>query len=168
LNNKYTTTFSYIFKFPSQNLVLSATEGLKKLGKSGSVARKLQAIIAAKKYGITRTAEFYTMNKKTLIQWIKELKQKSLKGLEVQAGRGRKPLVTAAQEIEIKKWISENCNITINQLRLMILENMSVNLSSATVHRIMQRLKFSYITPRPRHYKQDQNLKNEFKKKSSY
>lgn len=154
--------------FLTDEIVLSATEGLKKLGKAGLVARKLQAIIAAKKYGISKTADFYAVTKKTLIQWIKELKQESIEALEIQVGRGRKPLVTEAQEAEIKKWISENCNITINQLRLMILENMSINLSSATVHRIMQRLKFSYITPRPRHHKQDQNLKDEFKKKSSY
>ncbi len=154
--------------FLTDEIVLSATEGLKKLGKAGLVARKLQAIIAAKKYGISKTADFYAVTKKTLIQWIKELKQESIEALEIQVGRGRKPLVTEAQEAEIKKWISENCNITINQLRLMILENMSISLSSATVHRIMQRLKFSYITPRPRHQKQDQNLKDEFKKKSSY
>ena len=148
--------------FLTDEVVLSATEGLKKLGKAGLVARKLQAIIAAKKYGISKTADCYAVTKKTLIQWIKELKQESLEALEIQVGRGRKPLVTEAQEAEIKKWISENCNITINQLRLMILENMSINLSNATVHRIMQRLKFSYITPRPRHHKQDQNLKDEF------
>ena len=152
----------------TDQVVLSATEGLKKLGKAGLVARKLQAIIAAKKYGITKTAEFYAITKKSLIQWIKDLKQESLEALEVQVGRGRKPLVTEAQKIEIKKWISENCNITINQLRHMILENLNVKLSNATAHRIMQRLEFSYITPRPRHHKQDQNLRDEFKKKSSY
>ena len=138
------------------------------MSRSNIIARKLQAIIAAKKYAISKTADFYAVTKKTLIQWIKELKQESIEALEIQVGRGRKPLVTEAQEAEIKKWISENCNITINQLPLMILENMSINLSSTTVHRIMQRLKFSYITPRPRHHKQDQNLKDEFKKKSSY
>ena len=133
----------------TDQVVLSATEGLKKLGKAGLVARKLQAIIAAKKYGITKTAEFYAITKKSLIQWIKDLKQESLEALEVQVGRGRKPLVTEAQKIEIKKWISENCNITINQLRQMILENLNVKLSNATAHRIMQRLEFSYIIPFP-------------------
>jgi transposase len=154
--------------FLTDQVVLSAVEGLKKLGKASLVARKLQAIIAAKKHGITKTAEFYAITTKTLIQWIKDLKQESLEALEVQAGRGRKPLVTGIQEIEIKKWISENCNITINQLRQMILKNMNVKLSSATAHRIMQKLEFSYITPRPRHHKQDSKLRDEFKKKSSH
>ena len=76
--------------FLTDEVVLSATEGLKKLGKAGLVARKLQAIIAAKKYGISKTADFYAVTKKTLIQWIKELKQESLEALEIQVGRGRK------------------------------------------------------------------------------
>ena len=108
--------------------------------------RELQAIISAKKYGITKTAEFYQVTTKTLMQWIKDLKQESIDALKVQPGRGRKPLITEAQEMEIKKWISKNCTITINQLRQMILEKMNVKLSSATTHRIMQKLEFSSIT----------------------
>jgi len=135
--------------FLTNEVVLRATEGLKKLGKSGLVARKLMAIITAKKHGITKTAEFYAVTKKTLIHWIKELKQESIEALKVQAGRGRKSLITEAQEAEIKEWISENCNITISQLRQMILERMNVKLSMSTTHRIIQRLNFSYIIPFP-------------------
>ena len=50
-------------------VVNKAKAGLKKLSKSGLVARKLQAIIAAKKYGITKAAEFYFTTKKSLIKW---------------------------------------------------------------------------------------------------
>jgi transposase len=154
-------------KLLDDQVILTATEGLKKLGKSGFVARKLQAIIAAKKHGITKTAEFYFITKKSLIKWIKELKQESIEALEIQAGRGRKTLISTDQELKIKEWISENCNITISHLQQMILEKMELHLSKSTVHRIMQKLNFSYITPRPKHYKQDQKLKDEFKKKSS-
>lgn len=157
-----------ISKLLDEEVVESAAAGLKKLGKSGLVARKLQAIIAAKDHGITKAAAFYFITKKSLISWIKELKQGSLEALEIQAGRGRKPCINEAQELEIKKWINDNCNITINQLRQMILKNMQVEVSNATVHRLMKKLEFSYITPRPRHYKQHQELKDEFKKKSSY
>jgi hypothetical protein len=41
---------------------------------------------------------------------------------------------------------------------------MNVKLSNATTHRIMQKLEFSYITPSPRHHKQDPKLRGEFKK----
>ena len=39
--------------------------------------------------------------------------------------------------------------------------------TKSTVHRIMKKLDFSYITPRPKHYKQDPNDASEFKKKST-
>ena len=50
-------------KLLDDETVKRAKEGLKKLGKSGLVARKLQIIIAAKKYGITKAAEFYFTTK---------------------------------------------------------------------------------------------------------
>ena len=154
-------------KLLDEEVFLQAREGLKELGKSGLVARKLEIIIAAKKHGISKTCEFYSITKKSLIKWIKDLRKDSLQALEVQAGRGRKLLLNEEQEQEIKKWIEANCSITINQLRLMILENMNIALSRSTVHRLLGRLKFSYITPRPKHYKQNEKLKDEFKKKSS-
>jgi len=154
-------------KLLDEEIVNRANEGLKKLGKSGLVARKLQAIIAAKKYGITKASLFYFTTKKSLIKWIKELKEESIKSLEVQAGRGRKFILNPSQEEEVKGWINDNCNITINQVRLLIQDKMNIKLSISTVHRMMQRLRFSYITPRPSHYKKDKKLGVEFKKKSS-
>jgi transposase len=154
-------------KLLDEEVFLLAQKGLKELGKSGLVARKLQVIIAARKHGISKTCEFYSITKNSLIKWIKVLKKESLQALQVQTGRGRKFLLNEEQEQEIKKWIEENSSITINHLRLMILENMNIALSPSTVHRLLQRLRFSYITPRPKHYKQNEKLKDEFKKKSS-
>jgi transposase len=155
-------------KLLDEEVVLLARGRLKELGKSGLVARKLQIIISARKHGISKTCEFYSITKNSLIKWIKDLKKESLQALQVQTGRGRKFLLNQEQEQEIKKWIEANPNITINHLRLMILENMNITLSPSTVHRLLQRLRFSYITPRPKHYKQNEKLKDEFKKKSSY
>jgi hypothetical protein len=42
-----------ILVFLTDEVVLRATEGLKKLGMSGLVTRKLEDIIAARKHGIT-------------------------------------------------------------------------------------------------------------------
>ena len=52
-----------ISKLLDDQVVLIATEGLKKIGNSGLVARKLQAIISSKKHGITKTAEFILLQK---------------------------------------------------------------------------------------------------------
>jgi len=153
-------------KLLDEKLVNRAKEGLKKLGKSGLVARKLQAIIAAKKYGITKAALYYFTTKKSLIKWIKGLKEESIQALEVQAGRGSKSLLNRAQEEEVRGWIEDNCNITANNIKLLIYDRMSIKLSLSTIYRVIDKLKFSYITPRPRHYKKDEKLGEEFKTKS--
>jgi transposase len=130
-------------KLLDEEVFLLAQKGLKALGKSGLVARKLQIIIAAKKHGMSKTCEFYSITKNSLIKWIKDLKKESYQALEIQAGRGRKFLLSQEQEQEIKKWIEADANITINHLRLMILERMNLDLGRSTVHRLLQRLRFS-------------------------
>ena len=66
----------------------------------------------------------------------------------------------------IRLWVSKDPNITIKNVRIRIIELMGQKLSMSSVHRIMKKLNFSYITPRPRHYKKDEKLVIEFKKKS--
>ena len=68
---------------------------------------------------------------------------------------------------EVKKWIELNPNITINALKIKIEGEWEITLSKSTVHKVMKDLNFSYITPRPRHYKQDKIAVDEFKKKST-
>jgi Winged helix-turn helix/DDE superfamily endonuclease len=55
-------------------------------------------------------------------------------------------------------------NYTIREMRIRIQERFGLNISKSAIHRNMQRLKFSYITPRPVHSGQDKNKQGEFKK----
>jgi len=49
-------------------------------------------------------------------------------------------------------------------LRLRIANELLINFSKSSVHRLIKKLEFSYITPRPVHYKQDKSRHEEFKK----
>ncbi|MGL9681868.1 MAG: helix-turn-helix domain-containing protein [Wolbachia sp.] len=40
----------------------------------------------------------------------------------------------------------------------------AIKISKSTARRLMKKLGFTYITPPPVHYKQDQNKQEEFKK----
>lgn len=142
-----------------------ATLGLELLGKTGDVAIKLMAIIAAKKHGLTAVCKIFGMTKATLISWIKRL-DVSLEQLKVQEGRGRKLLLQESDEALVRRWILEDPQITINKLQSKIQEELKVQMSRATVHRLMKRLRFSYITPRPQHHKQDPQTLEGSKKKS--
>lgn len=153
-------------KLLTEEVVGLAKVSLADYGKSGMVAIKLRAVISAHKYGITTVAKVFDITKATLISWIKHVKNDSINRLKVQPGRGRRRMLSDIQEEIVTQWLEGDSQITINKLRAKVLTEMSVELSRATVHRMMQKLKFSYVTPRPKHYKQDPISTMEVKKKS--
>jgi transposase len=151
----------------SDTLFEQAKKSLKVLGRSGESGRRLQAIISAKSKGISVVAEVYGITRVTLMAWIRNFEADSNKGLAVKTGRGRKRKLPADTDEEIYSMIKSNPNITIDELKIKIAEKYCINLGRSTVHRLMKKLSFSYITPRPRHYKSNPDLQEEFKKKST-
>lgn len=149
-----------------EKTVETARSALKHLGTQGFVANKLKAVISANKHGICLTADVFNINRKTLTSWIKEVKSGNIAGLEIQSGRGRKLKITKEHEAQMESWLEQDPNITIDQMLQKIIKKFKVKLSRATTHRAMQRISFSYIKPRPLHYKQEQHGHEEFKKKS--
>ena len=138
-------------KLLTKEVVESAKSKLKDIGKTGEIAIKLRAIIAADKHNITYVAKVFGTTKATLISWIKAVKEESLELLTVQSGRGRKSPLTNVQESMVRKWIDEDSQITIDQLKLEIMSKLGVDISRSSVHRIMKKLKFSYIIPSPKY-----------------
>lgn len=148
-------------------VVTRAKQELKKLGSYGMVSRKLLAVIAASKYSIAEVARIYDISRATLTQWVKHVKSSHLDKLKAPPERRRKTKLQTFQVKEIEKWIELDPNITIKAIRLKIESEYGITVGKSTVHRIMTKLKFAYITPRPRHYKQDTSSMEEFKKKST-
>lgn len=138
---------------------------LKKLGNYSKISIKLKAIIAAKEYGIAEVSRVFGITRATLTSWIKILKNNPAESLLVQSGRGSKPKLNNDQMLMIAEWIKNNPGITIAKLKAEIYKTFDIEFSIASTHRIMQNLSFSYITPRPKHYKQDAATHEEFKKK---
>lgn len=156
-----------ISRLLSDEVVKFAEEKIKQIGRAGIVAIKLRAVVASSKYGITETAKIFDTTKATLISWIKLAKEESFELLKVQAGRGRKKPLTDDQEYQVKQWIKEDSQITIDKLKQKIKSEMMVDISRSSVHRIMKKLDYSYITARSQHYKQDSEKLAEAKKKSN-
>lgn len=68
---------------------------LKKHGIRGEVGRRLQAIISAKEYGITKVAQIYRITRTTLMKWITRFKEGGVNAFKVRPGRGEVKLCTA-------------------------------------------------------------------------
>lgn len=147
--------------------VLRAQEGLKQMGKSAIISKKLQAIISAKTHGISKVATIYNVTNKSLTFWIKSLRNGSLSDLIPKDKATRKPLLCETEGKIILKWLEMNPDLTIKKITLRIKKEMQINASKSTVHRLIKKLGFSHITARPQHYKQDEEKLEQFKKNSN-
>jgi len=152
-------------KLLDDQVVEKAKAELKLIGKASIRARKLEAVIAASKHGITKVAEIYDITRKTLTSWIKHIKNDNLERLNAPPERKKKSKLNDLQREQIRKWIQDDSQITIKKLRIKIEQDFNLKISASTVHREVLKLDYSYITPRPKHFKQDQNQVTEFKKK---
>lgn len=154
-----------ISKFLTDDLVSKAKSSLKQLGRYGSVAVRLQIIISAKEHGITDVCRVHGISRTTLTDWIKRFSQEEVNALVNKTKKPRSPL---SEHLDtLKQWVEKDGNITAKELVIKIEENLKVRISMSSVYRILKKLKFSYITPRPKHYKQNSSSHEEFKKKSS-
>lgn len=150
----------------SDELYEQAKNNLKKLGRGGEAGRRLQAIVSAKAYGIKTVATIYDITRATLMSWIKNFQEESIAGLSIKAGRGRPSYLSKEIQEEIRQIIKRKPTITLRELKQHIDDKYSITISLATAHRLMKKLSFSYITPRPAHYKSNPVAQEEFKKKS--
>lgn len=126
----------------------------------------MRAIGSAKEHGVNVVAKVFGVNTNTIRAWVKAFAIGDLPGLDYQPGRGRKSNLGDDHLQLVKEWAQENCNLTIAEIVQKLKNDYGIKSSKSAVHRILHKLKLSYITPRPIHHKQDKNLHPEFKKKS--
>jgi transposase len=151
----------------SQELAESAKLELKKLGGNALVARKLEAIVAACSHGITEVAKVFNIRHMTLRSWIKRFLESRIEQLKAPSSRKRKSILNDSDRMAIKKIIDENSQVTIDFMVHKVREICGKNISRSSMHREIQKLKYSYVTPRPQHYKQDKEKVEAFKKIST-
>jgi transposase len=157
---------SRVSKAVSEPLFEQAKTALKVLGNNGKIAIKLRAIIAAKEYGILLTAKVFGVSRQSLLEWIKRFASNNIQGLELKSGRGRKSKTDAEIRENIREMLLKNPNMTGKQVQDFLLKKHNVSLKKSAINNLLGDIGFSYITPRPRHYKSDQSAQDDFKKNS--
>jgi transposase len=157
---------SGVSKAISAALYEKVIRSLQETSKSGDISRKLQAIKSAKECGISIVSKVFGISRVTLMTWISNFEKQGTNGLKLKVGRGRKSILSEQEKSTVKEWISKDNSLTIKAVKSKIAEIFKKNLSLSATHLIMKELSFSYITPRPKHHKQDKSLHVKFKKKS--
>ena len=154
-----------VSKLLNEGVISLANAGLKKLGKIGIVANRLQIILAAAKHGITDVCRIHGISRTTLTSWIKRLSSGKIEDLKNKPKSPQSPLYV--HEHTIKSWIEQNPNTTVRELLIKTKDLLGVAVGQTAMRRVIKKLKFAYITPRPLHYKQNQTSHEELKKKSN-
>jgi transposase len=149
----------------NEKLEKSAKMALKKCSKERIVIKKLEAIIAACKYGISLVARIYGITDTTLRSWIKRFSEDETDRLKAPPSRRRKSVLDANDRAIISDLVNGNLQLTGEMLCQKIHEISGKKVSTSTMYRELKKLGYSHITPRPQHYKQDKEKVEVFKKK---
>jgi len=130
------------------------------------ISIRLRAIVSAKEHGVAVVAKVYNITTNTLRSWVKSFRKGDWNDLEYKRGSGRKSNIEERHFNTMQAWIEKDSNLTIGKILKRLQEEFNLKTSKSAVHRALKKLKFSYITPRPQHYKQNPSQQTEFKKKS--
>jgi transposase len=151
----------------SEKTYLVAQKELKKLRNEGTLFKKLQAVKLAYENGIKETAEFLGIFPVSIRNWAKLINKNDLNSLKIKSKHKDGVKLKIHHKEQIAIWIKNNPNITIQSIVLKLRDKFHLEISISTARRAMKSAGFSYITPRKKHYKQDQKQAEEFKKKSA-
>ncbi len=152
-------------KIITQEMVTVAEKELNKLKEIGRIAIRLKAIIASSKHGIKKVAEVYDISRGSMHRWIGLFRDHGVDGLKNEKKPARSKL-KAEQKKEIKELIEAESGITIKKIKIVIKERFDIDMEKSSIHKMMTDMGFRHITGRKKHYKSDDSLKKEFKKKS--
>ena len=131
------------------------------------VSIKLKAILALKNNNITKVCDVFSISRNTIKRWVVNFDLYGVEGLIPRKRKSRDPKLSDVQKKEVKLWIEGNPNLTLKELKLRIQQEFFVNITQVGIWKNLKKMKFSYITPRKKHYKQDRVELEEFKKNSS-
>jgi transposase len=140
---------------------------IKNTPKSSYIYNRLRAIISAKEHSISHISNVLDITPKTLRSWVHRFQHLGVSGLSNKQKTGRIPTIKKEHEEVIEKWIKEDSQMTINAVKIKLEEEFSLSTNKSSVHNTLKKLKYSYITPRPKHYKKKEIHSAEFKKKST-
>jgi len=144
--------------------------------RDGASARRLLALaLVLEGKSRTEAATGCGMDRQTLRDWVHRYNAEGLAGLRDRPHSGRRPLLTAAQEAEIARIVEAGPDLKTHgvvrwrcvDLQKVIAKRFGVDLAERTVGRLLKKLRFARLTPRPYHPKKDAEAQEAFKKTSS-
>jgi transposase len=143
--------------------------------RDGASARRLLALALVLE-GSSRTAAAVScgMDRQTLRDWVHRYNAEGVAGLSDRQRSGRPPRLTAAQEREVASIVESGPELAIHgvvrwrciDLQKVIADRFEVALAERSVAKLLKKLRFVRLSPRPYHPKKDADAQETFKKTS--
>lgn len=138
------------------------------------VARRILAIaLVLEGWSRAAAAEACAMDRQTLRDWVHRYNAFGLDGLSDRPRRnGPRPRLSAAQQARLAEWVEQGPDFARDgvvrwrriDLQQRIKEEFTVTLHESTIGKMLHRLKFTRLQPRPYHPKKDAAAQEAFKK----
>jgi transposase len=140
----------------------------------GSARRMLALALVLEGRSRTEAAISCGMDRQTLRDWVHRYNAEGLTGLLDRPRSGRRPRLTAAQEIELARIVEAGPDLQRHgvvrwrcvDLQKVIGDRFEVELAERTVAKLLKKLRFVRLSPRPYHPKKDADAQEAFKKTS--
>jgi transposase len=141
----------------------------------GSARRMLALALVLEGRSRTEAAISCGMDRQTLRDWVHRYNAEGLAGLTDRHRSGRRARLTAAQEAEVARIVEAGPDLQIHgvvrwrcvDLQKVIAERFGIELAERTIAKLLKKLRFARLSPRPYHPKKDAEAQEAFKKTSS-
>jgi transposase len=151
----------------SEETYIKAQNELKRIKVEGTLFKKLQAVKLAYEHGIKETAKFLNIFPVSIRNWARLINRDEIDSLKIGSKHRDGIKLKKHHRAKIKEWLAKDPNTSIADVRTRIKNQFNLEVSESTIRRAMKDGGFSYITPRKNHYKQDKEMVENFKKKST-
>ena len=141
--------------------------------KRADLAKRLRAVLLAKQgFTAPEVATCTGFSRRTVQDWVARYNHEGLNGLNTRLGRGRKGPLTAEEAERFRRRIEAGplpedgvCVLRGLDVQRILRQEFGKLRSLDSIYRLLHRLGFSSLVPRPRHPKADPAAQEEFKKK---
>jgi transposase len=146
---------------------------LAKRQRNGRVRIRLQGIILARQGLPGRViGEVLGVSSRSVREWVKRYNEGGGAALQEQPGRGRPARLQEQEQARFRLRIEAGaqpddgvCSLRGHDIRRILEEEFGTVYSIAGVYRLLHRLGYSSLVPRPRHAQADAQRQEDFKKK---
>jgi transposase len=150
---------------------LAVLEGLERKEKDATRSKRLRIIIlAVQGWTAPAIAMSVGLSRRDCQEWVRRFNESGLAGLEDRPGGGRNAPLTPEQQELLCKRIEDGptaedevCSLRGADLQAILAREFGIVRSLSTIYKLLHRLGYSCLRPRPRHRKADPEAQAAFK-----